>query len=84
MKFSNNVFGNAGCFVEAFLRVCEAEKFRGRNVFVIRFLLLLLLYAGFIRDYVRDAVRHACRSPYHVIVFIFVQFKILEYVDKLM
>ena len=77
MEFSNNVFGNVDCFVEAFLRVCEAEKFRGRNVFVIRFLFIIVIVCMFIRNYVRDAARHACRSPYHVTVFIFVQFKML-------
>jgi len=53
MKFNNNVFGNVGRLVEAFLRVssilriCEGEKFSGKKCICYTFFLLLLFSVGF-------------------------------------
>jgi hypothetical protein len=65
---------------EITLAMLNFTYLRGLKIFgEERYLLddfLKLFFVGFIRSYVR-AVRHACRSPYHVTVFIFVQFKTL-------
>jgi hypothetical protein len=47
----------------------------GEEMYLLYDFLLLFSAGCFFRNYFRDAVRHACQSPYHVTVFIFVQFK---------